>query len=167
MLLFPFNCIKFALVGKMWGKFREKNFGFVKRKSAVSCCLTAPCFLWDQRVFLATHWYFRTQSRGRTGTGCPTGVWDQRVYRFRHLGLIRAQLDSQLKAGAKVRHFFELPKVFIKNLKIFACITYYVYLRTQILPIPTNGNYRQEKLLRDTGRRPWKTVVASEPWELP
>ena len=28
-----------------------------------------------------------TQSRGRTGTGCPTGVWDQRVYRFRHLGL--------------------------------------------------------------------------------
>ena len=32
-----------------------------------------------------------TQSRGRTGTGCPTGVWDQRVYRFRHLGLKRVQ----------------------------------------------------------------------------
>ena len=29
---------------------------------------------------------FCTQSRGRTGTDCSTGVWDQRVYRFRHLG---------------------------------------------------------------------------------
>ena len=28
-----------------------------------------------------------TQTRARTGMGCPTGVWDQRVYRFRHLGL--------------------------------------------------------------------------------
>ena len=27
-----------------------------------------------------------TPSRGRTGTDCSTGVWDQRVYRFRHLG---------------------------------------------------------------------------------
>ena len=28
-----------------------------------------------------------TQTRARTGMGCPTGVWDQRVYRFRHLGI--------------------------------------------------------------------------------
>ena len=27
-----------------------------------------------------------TRSRDRTGTDCSTGVWDQRVYRFRHPG---------------------------------------------------------------------------------
>ena len=37
-----------------------------------------------------------TQSRGRTGTGRPTGVWDQRVYRFRHLGLKACALVSGL-----------------------------------------------------------------------
>ena len=70
----PINCIKFASVGKMWGNFREKNFGFIKRKSAVSYCLTALCFSLSQRVLKPHTWYFRTQSRGRTGTGCPTGV---------------------------------------------------------------------------------------------
>ena len=34
---------------------------------------------------------FCTQTRDRTGMGCPTGVWDQRVYRFRHLGFLRCK----------------------------------------------------------------------------
>ena len=45
---------------------------------------------------------------------CSTGVWDQRVYRFRHLGL----------ASAKVRIFFEWAKNLAKNLlrlPLFAC----------------------------------------------
>ena len=55
-----------------------------------------------------------TQTRGRTGMDCSTGVWDQRVYRFRHLGL----------ACAKVRIFFEWAKELVKNLlrlPLFAC----------------------------------------------
>ena len=47
-----------------------------------------------------------TQTRGRTGMDCSTGVWDQRVYRFRHLGL----------ASAKVHIFFEQAKDFVKKL---------------------------------------------------
>ena len=46
-----------------------------QKKAEKDCSFSASC----------------TQSRGRTGTGCPTGVWDQRVYRFRHLGLIAVQ----------------------------------------------------------------------------
>ena len=45
-----------------------------------------------------------TQSRGRTGTGRPTGVWDQRVYRFRHLGLKVCALTSGLTI---VKNFWE------------------------------------------------------------
>ena len=60
------SSLKFALVGKMWGKILV----FGKQKSAVSYCLTAPCF----SLRPAHRGTIRTQSRGRTGTGCPTGV---------------------------------------------------------------------------------------------
>ena len=30
---------------------------------------------------------FSTQGRARTGTSKDIGVWDQRVYQFRHLGI--------------------------------------------------------------------------------
>ena len=41
---------------------------------------TTKC--WNQLLVV-----YSTQTRARTGMGCPTGVWDQRVYRFRHLGI--------------------------------------------------------------------------------
>ena len=62
----PFNCIKFASVGKMWGKFCVCG----EIKSAASYCLTALRFVL-RPACCGTN---RTQSRGRTGTGCPTGV---------------------------------------------------------------------------------------------
>lgn len=47
------SSLKFALVGKMWGKFEGIVIEFWKRKSAVSYCLTAPCFSENQRRGLA------------------------------------------------------------------------------------------------------------------
>ena len=49
---------------------------------------------------------FSTQTRDRTGMDCSTGVWDQRVYLFRHLGVARY-------VGAKVRLFLEMTKWFL------------------------------------------------------
>ena len=65
-----------------------------------------------------------TQTRARTGMGFPTGVWDQRVYRFRHLGLI---------SGAKVIYFLELAKFYLKNIKILAGAKNIGYIRNIIL----------------------------------
>ena len=56
---------------------------------------------------------FGTQNRDRTGMPCGTGVWDQRVYQFRHLGMAFV-----IKTVAKVMYFFGMRKVFIQKLKI-------------------------------------------------
>ena len=58
----------------------DQIWGFGKKKNPASIenqLLTGLC---------------RTRSRDRTGTDCSTGVWDQRVYRFRHPGNRRLDL---------------------------------------------------------------------------
>ena len=57
-------------------------------------------------VFQLLTGFFRTQTRDRTGMGCPTGVWDQRVYRFRHLGICFSQMRC------KGTTFFDTNKTF-------------------------------------------------------
>ena len=70
------------------------------------------CFWWillkieKSQTIIRIVWLFScTQTRDRTGMGCPTGVWDQRVYLFRHLG---ASLSI---ASAKVGVFFIFAKL--------------------------------------------------------
>ena len=46
-----------------------------------------------------------TRSRDRTGTDCSTGVWDQRVYRFRHPGWLL------FSVGIEVLDWNSAPKV--------------------------------------------------------
>ena len=50
-----------------------------------------------------------TQTRDRTGMDCSTGVWDQRVYQFRHLG------NTLLIAVQKYNYFFNPKKFCGKN----------------------------------------------------
>ena len=57
-----------------------------------------------------------TQTRARTGMDCSTGVWDQRVYRFRHLGLCKMDYDNIIVAqiaNAKVDNFRDTDKLLV------------------------------------------------------
>ena len=57
----------------------------------------------------------RTQTRDRTGMDCSTGVWDQRVYRFRHLGVTYM---SWAENGTRTRDP-DLGKVVLYQLSYF------------------------------------------------
>ena len=72
----------------------DQIWGFDKKKNPASV------------VYQLLTGFYRTQTRDRTGMGCPTGVWDQRVYRFRHLGICFSQMRC------KGTTFFYICKTF-------------------------------------------------------
>ena len=65
-----------------------------------------------------SHPLFCTQSRDRTGTDCSTGVWDQRVYRFRHLGLsVQTFVNAQLRLAAVLNFCKDIDKMWFLQKK--------------------------------------------------
>ena len=99
-----------------WGKFREKNFGFIKRKSAVSYCLTAPCFRWASASFLPHIGTFVPRAGVEPARVAPL-VFETSASTDSAIWACHLAADSQTKAGAKGIQKTEMPKVFDKKLK--------------------------------------------------
>ena len=120
---------------RKWLRKRGGNYvrigNLEKRQSAVTHLVTAlfsfkPC----------------TQTRARTGMGCPTGVWDQRVYRFRHLGLSGCKVTNNLRNTSMNLEFFLKICIFLA----FSCFIGIIFVLSQ----------RDFKSIRDIT---WKSAI--------
>ena len=87
------SSLKFALVGKMWGKILV----FGKQKSAVSYCLTAPCFSLRPALLVP-----EVPRAGVEPARVAPLVFETSASTDSAIWACVARLCSQPKAGAKV-----------------------------------------------------------------
>ena len=113
----PIRLHQICIGGENVGKISREKLWFYKKKKCCKLLSYSTLLSLSQCVFLASHVVLSYPEPGSNRHGLPH--WCLRPARLPSppSGQDTTQLDSQLKAGAKVIHFFEMTKVSYKKLK--------------------------------------------------